>query len=64
MTHEEAAALAERHFIEGLDLLRASAALLRGMAIQPSAEAMRTETVLTRAIEALVSTGFSAPRKA
>jgi hypothetical protein len=61
--HFAASASAEALFVEGLELLRRCAAILRSPSIDPSPAAMRTEMALTRAIEALSSTGFCAPKR-
>lgn len=63
MTHDEAIEIAQRHFTDGLDMLRTAASLLRGRDITPSHATMRTETVLTRAIESLDSTNFAVKRE-
>lgn len=49
---------AERLFWQGLADLERSVALLRGPTVPASPGAMRTEQVLTRAIESLRTTGF------
>ncbi|MBV9125671.1 MAG: hypothetical protein JO112_20165 [Planctomycetes bacterium] len=54
---------AESLFWEGVRSLQGAAALLRGNDIPASPGAMKTEQVVTRAVEALSTTGFRVPRK-
>ena len=61
--HEVAVALAKAAFWDGLDRLTYSLQLLRGPGVEPSDAAMRTESTLTRSVEALAKTGFHAPRR-
>lgn len=61
--HEVNEMVAQRLFSDALRALDDCADLVRGEGIDASAEAMRTEKALTRAIEALRSTGFRAPPK-
>ena len=63
MDHSEATLLANQCFDRALWELRSAAALLRGPDVDQSDDAMRTETMISRAIEALSTQGFSAPQK-
>ena len=63
MDHPEAARLAQECFERAIWELRSAAAILRGPDVDPSPEAMRTETMISRAIEALSTQGFSAPQR-
>jgi hypothetical protein len=61
--HGIVAALGCKSFWDGIALLQDAVGHLRGPAVQASPEAMRTETVLTRAIEALSTTQYRTPRR-
>jgi hypothetical protein len=63
MDHPEAMRLAQECFDRALWELRSAVALLRGPDVDSSPEAMRTETMLSRAIEALSTQGFAAPQR-
>lgn len=60
---DDPVSVAERLFVQGLDSLTKAVELLRGPSIPASTGTMKTEQVLTRAVEALSTTGFRVPRK-
>lgn len=61
--HHVVSTVAYRLFKDGFRAISDCADLVRGEGVDPSPEAMRTEKALSRAIEVLRSTGFSAPRR-
>lgn len=61
--HSIVSSLGRKAFWDGLELLTLAAEYLRGPAIDVSEEAMRTESTLTRALEALAKTGYKTPKR-
>lgn len=61
--HSIVSALGRKAFWDGLELLTLAAQYLRGPAVEVSEQAMRTESTLTRAIEALGKTGYLTPKR-
>lgn len=61
--HEIAASLGRKAYWDAIELLQDAVEYLRSPAVQASPEAMRTETNITRAIEALSMSGFKTPKR-
>jgi hypothetical protein len=61
--HDVLEVVALRLFKDGLRMLDDCVDLVRGVGIDPSPEAMRTEMALTKALQVLHASGFRAPRK-
>lgn len=60
--HSVNAALGHRAFWDGVKSLQTAVDRLRGPGVHASTDAMRTETTLTRAIDALTATGYRTPK--
>jgi hypothetical protein len=63
MSYEDDRLLAQEHFLAGLNNLKLCAKILRGDSIDASKDAMRTEQVLSRAIDMLSMTKFLVPQR-